>query len=82
MILTKCNRLHNRGVFLMNNIGHQLKKIRLNREIEIERLALLSGLNAETIAAIEEGDLDVQVSTLAKISNVLNCTFSIGDVSI
>ena len=66
----------------MNNIGHQLKQKRLNREIEIEKLALLSGLNAGTIAAIEEGELDVQVSTLAKISNVLNCSFSIGDVSI
>ncbi|MGG3467001.1 helix-turn-helix transcriptional regulator [Neobacillus pocheonensis] len=66
----------------MNNIGHQLKKIRLNREIEIDKLASLSGLNAETIAAIEEGDLDVQVSILAKISNALNCSFSIGDVSI
>ncbi|MDR7236784.1 helix-turn-helix domain-containing protein [Neobacillus drentensis] len=66
----------------MNNIGHQLKKMRLNREIEIEKLALLSGLNAGTIAAIEEGELDVQVSTLAKISDVLNCSFSIGDVSI
>jgi transcriptional regulator with XRE-family HTH domain len=66
----------------MNTIGHQLKKLRLNREIEIEKLATLSGLNAETISAIEEGELDVQVSTLAKISDVLNCTFSVGDVSI
>jgi transcriptional regulator with XRE-family HTH domain len=66
----------------MNNIGHQLKKMRLIREIEIEKLALLSGLNAGTIAAIEEGELDVQVSILAKISDVLNCSFSIGDVSI
>ncbi len=66
----------------MNNIGHQLKKMRLNREIEIEKLASLSGLTAGTIAAIEEGELDVEVSILAKISDVLNCTFSIGDVSI
>lgn len=70
-----------RGV-RMNNIGHQLKKMRLNREIEIEKLAILSGLNTATISAIEEGELDVQVSTLAKISDVLNCSFSIGDVSI
>ncbi|ETI68886.1 helix-turn-helix domain-containing protein [Neobacillus vireti] len=66
----------------MNNIGHQLKKIRLNREMEIEILASLSGLHTETIAAIEDGELDVQVSTLAKISEALNCSFSIGDVSI
>ncbi|WP_413299232.1 helix-turn-helix transcriptional regulator [Bacillus sp. 1P10SD] len=66
----------------MNNIGHQLKKIRVNREIEIERLASLSGLDADLITAIEDGELDVQVSTLAKISEALNCSFSIGDVSI
>ncbi|MGG3564896.1 helix-turn-helix transcriptional regulator [Neobacillus rhizosphaerae] len=66
----------------MNNIGHQLKKIRVNREIEIERLASLSGLDADLISAIEDGELDVQVSTLAKISEALNCSFSIGDVSI
>ncbi|HLO11642.1 MAG TPA: helix-turn-helix transcriptional regulator [Pseudoneobacillus sp.] len=66
----------------MNNIGHQLKKIRVNREIEIERLASLSGLDADLITAIEDGDLDVQISTLAKISEALNCSFSIGDVSI
>lgn len=66
----------------MNHIGHQLKKMRLNLEIDIEKLALLSGLNVGTITAIEEGELDVQVSTLAKISDVLNCSFSIGDVSI
>ncbi|MDR6123235.1 helix-turn-helix transcriptional regulator [Neobacillus drentensis] len=66
----------------MNNIGHQLKKIRVNREIEIERLASLSGLDADLITAIEDGELDVQISTLAKISEALNCSFSIGDVSI
>jgi transcriptional regulator with XRE-family HTH domain len=66
----------------MNNIGHQLKKIRLNREMEIERLAVLSGLNSETIAAIEEEELDVQISTLAKLSAALCCTFAIGDISI
>jgi transcriptional regulator with XRE-family HTH domain len=66
----------------MNNIGHQLKKIRTNRELEIEKLAALSGLNAQTISAIEAGELDVHISTLAKLSDVLNCSFSIGDVSI
>jgi transcriptional regulator with XRE-family HTH domain len=66
----------------MNNIGHQLKQIRTNREMEIETLAYVSGLNAETIFAIEAGELEVQVSTLEKLSEVLNCSFTIGDVSI
>jgi transcriptional regulator with XRE-family HTH domain len=66
----------------MNTIGHQLKKIRINRDIEIEKLAHLSGLNVNTISAIEEGELDAQVSTLAKLSDVLKCSFAIGDMSI
>ncbi|MEW9050628.1 MAG: helix-turn-helix transcriptional regulator [Neobacillus sp.] len=66
----------------MNHIGLQLQKIRTNRELEIENLALLTGINADTLSAIEEGKLDVQISTLAKLSDVLNCSFSIGDVSI
>jgi cytoskeletal protein RodZ len=66
----------------VNNIGQQLKKMRLNREMEIEQLAFLTGLNPETIAAIEEEELDVQVSALAKLSSALCCTFAIGDVSI
>jgi transcriptional regulator with XRE-family HTH domain len=66
----------------MNNIGHQLKKIRTNREMELEKLAQASGISIDTLSLIEAGELDVQISTLAKISDVLNCSFSIGDVSI
>lgn len=66
----------------MNNIGLQLKNIRMNRKMEIEKLAVLSGIQAGTISAIEAGELDVNISTLSKLSDVLNCTFSIGDVSI
>lgn len=66
----------------MNSIGHQLKKIRLNRELEIEKLAYISGVNSETIAAIEEDTIDVQLSTLAKLSDALRCSFSVGDMSI
>ena len=66
----------------MNNIGHQLKKIRTNREMELEKLAQVSGIGINTLSLIEAGELDVQISTLAKISDVLNCSFSIGDVSI
>lgn len=66
----------------MNTIGHQLKKIRLNREWEIEKVAILSGLSPETVIAIEEDEIDVQVSTLAKLSDALKCAFLVGDMSI
>ncbi|MDP4084101.1 MAG: helix-turn-helix transcriptional regulator [Bacillota bacterium] len=66
----------------MDKIGNQLKEARIRQELERERLALLTGLNVETIAAIEEGALDVQISTLYKLSDVLKCSFEIGDISI
>ncbi|MED1472341.1 helix-turn-helix domain-containing protein [Bacillus salipaludis] len=62
----------------MNPIGRQLRKIRINREMEREKLALLAGISVETIAAIEEEEMDVQVSALYKLSDALNCTFAIG----
>lgn len=54
----------------------------MNREMDIYWLGAMSGLDPETISAIEEGELDAPISILAKLSEALNCTFSIGDVSI
>lgn len=66
----------------MHSVGQQLKNIRLNRRMEIEKLAQLSGVTVETIRAIEENKLDVNVSILARLSDILRCTFAIGDISI
>lgn len=66
----------------MKHIANQLKNARTRQDIEIDRLAALTGLPADTIAAIEAGTLDVQISTLSKLSEILRCSFSIGDLSI
>lgn len=70
------------GVNRMDKIGSQLKEARIRQELETERLALLTGLNVETITAIEEGTIDAQISTLYKLSDALKCSFEIGDMSI
>lgn len=67
---------------MVKQIGNQLKNARTRQEIEIDQLAMLTGLPADTIAAIEAGTLDVQVSTLHKLSEVLRCSFAVGDMSI
>ncbi|CAG9620003.1 helix-turn-helix domain-containing protein [Sutcliffiella rhizosphaerae] len=66
----------------MNHIATQLKNARTRQDIEVDQLAVLSGLSADTIHAIESGTIDVQVSTLRKLSEVLRCSFSVGDMSI
>ncbi|WML44298.1 helix-turn-helix transcriptional regulator [Neobacillus sp. PS3-40] len=66
----------------MNNIGYQLKQARLKHQMDQEELAFLTDLHVETISAIEEEMVDVQVSILYKLSHVLKCTFSIGDMTI
>jgi predicted transcriptional regulator len=67
---------------MVNIIGNQLITARTRRGIDQENLALLTGLNVYDIAAIEAGTVDVQVSTLHKLSEALKWSFSIGDVSI
>lgn len=66
----------------MNNIGNQLFTARTRQGIDQENLALMTGLDMEIIAAIEAGTLDVQVSTLNKLSEALRCSFMVGDMSI
>jgi transcriptional regulator with XRE-family HTH domain len=66
----------------MNNVGQQLKKARIQQVMEHQELASRSGVDLETIKAIEEGRLDVGISTLYQLSRALNWVFTIGDVSI
>ncbi|HJV17876.1 MAG TPA: helix-turn-helix transcriptional regulator [Bacillales bacterium] len=66
----------------MHLIGQQLKEARLKKQLNRDELANLTGLKEETIADIEEGKMDTQISTLYKISDVLKCSFVIGDMSI
>jgi DNA-binding XRE family transcriptional regulator len=66
----------------MDNISYQLKHARLKQNLKREELAFLTDLNVDTISAIEEERLDVPISILFKLSHVLKCSFTIGDMSI
>lgn len=64
------------------NVGEQLRTARVRQDLKIEELAACSGVHIDTIKGIEEGLLDVNLSTLYKLSQALRCSFAIGDMSI
>ncbi|MGF7140965.1 helix-turn-helix domain-containing protein [Roseimarinus sediminis] len=53
------------------NVGEKIKKIRENRQISIEELALRSNLDSEQISQIEENKILPSLSPLIKIARSL-----------
>ncbi|WP_442597228.1 helix-turn-helix domain-containing protein [Neobacillus sp. D3-1R] len=66
----------------MNTIGKQIVQMRTLRGWDVDQFANVVGLDTETVQNLEKGLLDPQLSILEKITNTLNCSFKIGDVSI
>lgn len=57
---------------MTKNISKNIRKYRLNKEMSIQKLAELSGLDNHTIWAIENGHREnPTIDTLTKIANVL-----------
>lgn len=54
-------------------IAENIRQERKNREFSQEELADLCGLHRTYIGAIERGERNLTVNTLAKISSALNC---------
>lgn len=54
------------------NLGIQISKIRAEKHITQELLALESGISRSHIAMIETGKRDLTISSLFKISRALN----------
>jgi len=61
------------------NISKNIRRYRINKEMSIQKLSELSGLDNHTIWAIENGERkNPTINTLTKIANVL--TISIEDI--
>ncbi|HYK72729.1 MAG TPA: helix-turn-helix transcriptional regulator [Pseudoneobacillus sp.] len=66
----------------MNTIAKQIVQMRTLKGWDVDEFANVVGLDTEIIRNLEQGSIDPQLSILEKISNTLNCSFKIGDVSI
>lgn len=56
---------------ILNEIGHRLRRERLNQNITRTRLASLSGLSISTIQHVERGD-NFSMETLVRLLRALN----------
>lgn len=66
----------------MNTIAKQIVQMRTLKGWDVDEFANVVGLDTEIIRNLEQGSIDPQLSILEKITNTLNCSFKIGDVSI
>ncbi len=55
--------------------GENLRAIRLQKGYSVETLAVLSGVDAEIIAAMEDGNFDYYISTVYALAATLNVDF-------
>jgi transcriptional regulator with XRE-family HTH domain len=54
------------------DVGHNLRGLRAERELSIRSLAVISGLNANTLSLIENGKSSPSVSTLQQLAGALD----------
>ena len=57
-------------------IGQRIKKMRIEKGLSQERLALLSDLDRTYIPSIENGKRNISITVLEKLSNALDISVS------
>jgi transcriptional regulator with XRE-family HTH domain len=62
---------------IKEKFGKQVKKLRLEKGLSQEGLALLADLDRTYIPSIEKGERNVSITVIEKISNALKVKISI-----
>jgi len=62
---------------LANNIGVALRKLRIDKNLSMQDLATLAEIEKSQIYRIENGKVDVRVSTLAILAETLKVDINI-----
>lgn len=65
------NLSSNRQDPILVSIGQTIRRVRLEREVSQEQLALLAEIDRSHLGRIERGDNNVAILTLARIAKVL-----------
>jgi transcriptional regulator with XRE-family HTH domain len=70
------NLSSNRQDPLLVSLGQTIRRIRLEKEVSQEQLALLAEIDRSHLGRIERGDNNVAVLTLARVAKVLGITLA------
>lgn len=57
----------------LQKLGSNIRRIRVARVLSQERLAELADINARTLRRIEAGEINILITTVARIRGALNC---------
>jgi transcriptional regulator with XRE-family HTH domain len=57
----------------LKKLGDNIRRIRTSQKMTQERLAELASLNARTIRHIEAGEINILITTVARIRGALGC---------
>jgi len=58
----------------LKHLGEKVRKIRLERGLSQEKLALLSGLHRTYVGAVERGERNVTLKNVEKLAKTLDVT--------
>jgi transcriptional regulator with XRE-family HTH domain len=67
--------LNNEQLQLLANLGANIRRRRVEIKMTQEHLAELAGINPRTIQKIEAGQLNILVTTFARIQEALECSW-------
>jgi transcriptional regulator with XRE-family HTH domain len=76
MMLAMPNLSRNRQDPVLLALGGAIKRIRLERNISQERLALLAEVDRSYVGRVERGDNNVAILTLVRLANALDISLS------
>lgn len=57
----------------LRKMGDNIRRVRTTREMSQEKLAELADINARTIRRIEAGEINILITTVARIRKALGC---------
>jgi transcriptional regulator with XRE-family HTH domain len=59
----------------LQELGGNIRRIRTSLDMTQERLAELVDINARSVRRIEAGEMNVLITTVARIRNALGCSW-------
>lgn len=57
----------------LRKLGGNIRRIRVSQEMSQERLAELADINARTLRRIEAGEINILITTVARIRDAMGC---------